>query len=79
MRCSVSSSSGQILATGQLFIQEDEDGELRLSFRSDRGRVIEGGKIDASGDLTEASQDLFRGFFRAWGVTGITLISQGKS
>ena len=76
MRCSVSGSSGQVLATGQLFIQEDEEGELRLSFRTDRGRVIEGGKIDADGDLTTASKDLFRQFFLAWGVSGITLTAQ---
>jgi hypothetical protein len=76
MRCSISGSSGQVLATGQLFIQEDEEGELRLSFRTDRGRVIEGGKIDADGDLTTASKDLFRQFFLAWGVSGISLTAQ---
>lgn len=76
MRCSVSGSSGQVLATGQLFIQEDAEGELRLSFRTDRGRVIEGGKIDADGNLTTASKDLFRQFFLAWGVSGITLTAQ---
>ncbi len=76
MRCSVSGSSGQVLATGQLFIQEDDEGELRLSFRTDRGRVIEGGKIDADGNLTTASKDLFRQFFLAWGVSGITLTAK---
>jgi len=76
MRCAISSSSGQVLAAGQLLIQEDEDGELRLSFRSDRGTIIQGGKIDADGSLTGASKDLFRQFFVAWGVTGITLTAR---
>ncbi|MCL6435700.1 MAG: hypothetical protein K6T90_16110 [Leptolyngbyaceae cyanobacterium HOT.MB2.61] len=78
MRFSVSSGSGQVLATGQLFIQEDSDGDLRLSFRTDRGRIIEGGKIDADGNLTSASKDLFRQFFLTWGVMGITLTSKGE-
>lgn len=76
MRCSISSSSGQVLASGQLFIQEDDDGDLCLSFRSDRGRIIPGGKIDADGDLMSASKDLFRQFFVSWGVTGITLTAR---
>ena len=76
MQCAISSGSGQVLATGQLFIQEDETGELRLSFRTDRGRVIQGGAIDADGDLTSASKDLFRQFFLTWGVMGITLTSR---
>lgn len=73
MRCAVSSGAGQVLARGQLFIQTDEAGDLRLSFCSERGTVIEGGKIPPDGDLTTASNDLFRQFFRAWGVMGITL------
>ncbi|MGA7936126.1 MAG: hypothetical protein WCA35_21410 [Kovacikia sp.] len=73
MRCSVSSGSGQVLANGQLFIQEDEEEELRLSFRTDRGKIIVGGKIDADGNLMSASKDLFRQFFLTWGVMGITL------
>jgi hypothetical protein len=79
MRCSIISSSGQVLASGQLFLQEDEEGDLRFSFRSDRGRVVEGGKIDANGDLTSASQELFRQFSRDWGVTGITLTAQART
>ncbi len=76
MRCSVSSGSGQVLANGQLFIQEDDEGDLRLSFRTDRGRLIEGGKIDADGNLMNASKDLFRQFFLTWGVMGITLTAK---
>lgn len=73
MRCSVISSSGQVLSHGHLLIEEDGDGDLRLSFRSDRGKYIQGGKIDADGDMTSASQTLFRGFFDAYGISGITL------
>jgi hypothetical protein len=76
MRCSVSSGSGQVLANGQLVIQEDDEGDLRLSFRTDRGRLIEGGKIDADGNLMNASKDLFRQFFLTWGVMGITLTAK---
>jgi hypothetical protein len=73
MRCAISSRAGQVLASGHLFIQKDENGELRLNFRTDRGKVIQGGIIDAEGDLTSASQVLFRAFFQAWGVSEITL------
>ncbi|MBD2021458.1 hypothetical protein H6F43_14860 [Leptolyngbya sp. FACHB-36] len=78
MRFAISGSSGQILATGELFIQEDESGELRLSFRTDRGRIIEGGLVDADGSLANASKDLFRQFFLTWGVSGITLTARSS-
>ena len=73
MRCNISSRAGQVLATGQLIVEKDESGELRLSFRTDRGKLIQGGIIDADGDLTGASKELFRAFFEAWGMTDITL------
>lgn len=75
MRFSVSSGSGQVLANGRLLIQTDESGEQRLCFESDRGTLIEGGMIGVDGDLSEASQELYRQFFRAWGVMGITMSS----
>ncbi len=76
MNCSVISSSGQVLSTGQLFIEEDEEGDLRLSYRSTNGTIISGGKIDNDGSLETASKELFREFSRSWRVTGITLMSQ---
>jgi len=76
MRFAVVSSSGQVLARGALCVLEDADGDLILAFRTDRGKVIEGGKIDANGDLEEAGQKLFRSFFQVWGMTGLTLTSQ---
>ena len=73
MRCAISSRAGQVLANGHLFIEKDENGELRLNLRTDGGKVIQGGIIDADGDLTGASKELFRAFFEAWGMTDITL------
>jgi len=76
MRFAVVSSSGQVLARGTLCILEDAEGDLILAFRTERGKVIEGGKIDADGDLQEAGQKLLRSFFQVWGMTGLTLTSQ---
>ena len=73
MRCNISSRAGQVLATGKLIVEKDESGELRLSFCTDRGKLIQGGIIDADGDLTGASKEQFRAFFEAWGMTDITL------
>lgn len=73
MRCAISSRAGQVLARGHLFIQKDESGELRLSFRTDGGKLIQGGTIDPDGDMTEASKVLFRQFFETWRMSGITL------
>jgi hypothetical protein len=68
-----------VLAYGKLFIQTDDNGDLILVFQTDRGTVIPGGKVDGNGDLTDASQELFRSFFRAWGMTGITLTAESSS
>lgn len=76
MRFTISSGSGQTLAIGQLFIQTRETGAQRLCFRSDHGTLIEGGEIDEDGNLTSASQELYRQFFVTWGVMGITMASQ---
>lgn len=79
MRCTVTSSSGQVMAMGYLFLQKDEEGELRLAFRSDRGRLIEGGLVGDDGDLSSASQELFRQFFTTWGMSGLTLTIGARS
>lgn len=76
MRFTISSGSGQTLAIGQLFIQTSETGEQKLCFRSDHGTLIEGGEIEADGDLTTAGQELYRQFFVTWGVMGIKMSSQ---
>jgi hypothetical protein len=76
MRCAIVSRAGQILANGRFLIQKDESGELRLNFRTDGGRLIQGGIVDADGDLTTASKVLYRQFFELWGVSDLTLAAQ---
>lgn len=78
MRCAISSRSGQILAEGELFLDQDESGNLRLNLRTDRGRLIQGGTIDADGSLIKASQVLFRQFFEVWGMSDLTLTAKVK-
>lgn len=73
MRCSVVSRAGQVLANGRLILSKTEDDNLRLILKTDGGRVIEGGLIESNGDMTEASQVLFRGFFNVWGMSDLTL------
>jgi len=79
MRSTISSRAGQVLARGSLAIQKDEEGELHLVFRTDGGKVIEGGPIDPDGDLTSASQVLFRQFFETWGMSDLTLTAKTKT
>ena len=79
MRCNISSRAGQVLATGKLIVEKDESGELRLSFCTDRGKLIQGGIIDADGDLTAASQVLFRAFYERWGMSDVTLTAIASS
>ncbi|HEY9621482.1 MAG TPA: hypothetical protein V6C78_13995 [Crinalium sp.] len=73
MRCSIVSRAGQVLASGRLLIQKDENDELRLDLLTDGGRLLEGGIIDDSGDMTDASRVLFRQFFEVWGMSDVTL------
>lgn len=73
MRCAVVSRAGQILANGRLLLQKNEGGELRLDLETDGGRLIQGGLVDADGNLAAASQELFRQFFEVWGMSDLTL------
>jgi hypothetical protein len=73
MRCAVISRAGQVLASGYLILNKDEEGELRLDLRTDGGRLIQGGIVDADGDMRSASQVLFRQFFEVWGMSDVTL------
>jgi hypothetical protein len=73
MRCSIISRAGQVIASGRLILQKDDQGELRLDLQTDGGRLIEGGLIGPEGDLETASQVLFRQFFQVWGMSGLTL------
>ena len=76
MRCAISSRAGQVLARGHLVLQKDENGELRLCFVTDGGKLIQGGTIDPDGNLTQASEVLFRQFFETWRMSGITITAQ---
>jgi hypothetical protein len=73
MRCAVVSRAGQVLANGYLMLHQGDDGELRLDLQTDGGRLLQGGTIGADGDMTSASQVLFRQFFDAWGMSDVTL------
>ena len=73
MRCTISSRAGQVLAKGHLVIQKDESGEVRLCFRTDGGKLIQGGTIAPNGELIDASEVLFRQFFETWKMSGMTL------
>ncbi|MDX2213678.1 MAG: hypothetical protein SFY66_10335 [Oculatellaceae cyanobacterium bins.114] len=73
MRCAVISRAGQVLANGYLMLHREEDGELRLDLQTDGGRLLQGGIIEPDGDMTSASQTLFRQFFEVWGMSDVTL------
>ena len=73
MRCTISSRAGQVLAKGHLVLQKDENDEVRLCFRTDGGKLIQGGTIDPNGELVDASEVLFRQFFETWKTSGMTL------
>ncbi|NEP18143.1 MAG: hypothetical protein F6J97_14765 [Leptolyngbya sp. SIO4C1] len=72
MRCAIISRAGQVLANGQLLLTQTESG-LRLDLETDGGRRIEGGLVGSDGDMTEASQVLFRQFFEVWGMSDLRL------
>ena len=73
MRCAIISRSGQVLARGSLLPHKGDDGELRLDLQTDGGIRLEGGIIDADGDMASASQVLFRQFLEVWGMSDLTL------
>lgn len=73
MRCAISSRAGQVLARGNLLILPDETGDLKLCFRTDGGKLIQGGTVEPDGDLTAASKILFRQFFETWKMSDVTL------
>jgi hypothetical protein len=80
MRCAVISRAGQVLAHGRLILHTVDDGNLRLDLQTDGGRLFQGGIIDSDGDMTSASEGLFRQFFEVWGMSDLTLTvtSKGK-
>jgi predicted amino acid dehydrogenase len=73
MRCAIISRAGQVLARGSLILHKGDDGELRLDMQTDGGQLLQGGIIDADGDMRSASEELFRQFFAVWGMSDLTL------
>ncbi|NEQ22130.1 MAG: hypothetical protein F6K28_23630 [Microcoleus sp. SIO2G3] len=73
MRCAISSRAGQVLARGSLILHKGDDGELRLDLQTDGGQLLQGGIIDADGDMRSASEVLFGQFFKVWGMSDLTL------
>ncbi|MFB8787869.1 MAG: hypothetical protein U7123_03290 [Potamolinea sp.] len=73
MRCAIISRAGQVLARGSLILHKGDNGELRLDLQTDGGKVIQGGMIGEDGDMTSASEVLFRQFLTVWGMSDLTL------
>lgn len=73
MQCAIISRAGQTLARGRLVLSKTDNNKLRLDLVTDRGRYLEGGLVDASGDMTEASLELSRKFFDVWGMSDLQL------
>ncbi|MGB5961617.1 MAG: hypothetical protein WBG73_13205 [Coleofasciculaceae cyanobacterium] len=73
MRCAINSRAGQVLARGSLILHKQDNGELRLDLQTDGGHIIEGGIVDADGDMRLASEVLFQQFFAVWGMSNLTL------
>jgi predicted amino acid dehydrogenase len=73
MRCAISSRAGQVLARGSLILNKSDDGNLRLDLQTDGGKLIQGGIIEPDGDMTSASEELFRQFLSVWGMSDLTL------
>ncbi len=55
MQCVVVSRAGQVIANGRLMLHKNDDGTWRLNMKTDGGRLLEGGVVDADGDLSAAS------------------------
>ncbi len=73
MKCTIVSRAGQVLTQGHLKLHQEESGAWRLDLETVNGRLIQGGTIEPDGDLTAASEVLFREFFAVWGMSDLTL------
>ncbi len=73
MRCAITSRAGQVLARGKLVLSQEAEGQFRLDLITDRGKHLQGGIIDADGDMMQASSELSRKFFDVWGMSNLQL------
>jgi hypothetical protein len=73
MECAIISRAGQVLARGKLILHKEKDGLMRLNLKTYGGKLIEGGVVDEDGDLTAASEVLFKHCYETWRMTGLTL------
>lgn len=73
MECRIISRAGQTLAKGQLFLQHEPDGKMRLNLRTNRGTLIKGGIVAEDGDLKSASDELFDNCYKYWRLSGMSL------
>ncbi|BAU65414.1 hypothetical protein STA3757_27990 [Stanieria sp. NIES-3757] len=73
MECAIVSRAGQVLARGKLILDREENGEMRLNLKTNGGKLIRGGIVDADGDLKNASEELFQQCYTTWRMTGLTL------
>ncbi len=73
MHCAIISRAGQVLARGKLFLQQEDNGELRLNLKTNGGKLIKGGIVAEDGDLSAASEVLFQQCYETWKMTGLTL------
>jgi hypothetical protein len=78
MRCAVISRAGQVLANGRLILNKEESGAWRLDLQTDGGRLFEGGIVGSDGDMSSATERLFRRFFEVWGMSDLTLTVTSK-
>jgi hypothetical protein len=73
MECAIISRAGQVLARGKLILHQEEDDRIRLNLKTYGGKLLQGGIVDDDGDLTAASEVLFKECFDTWRMTGLTL------
>jgi len=73
MECAIIKSWGQVLARGKLILHREDNDLMRLNLKTYGGKLIEGGIVDDDGDLTAASEILFKHCYETWRMTGLTL------
>lgn len=73
MECAIISRAGQVLARGKLILHREDNGETRLNLKTNGGKLIEGGIVTEDGDLSAASEVLFKQCYQTWKMTGLTL------